>query len=65
MDMKKFPLTIIPLAIALVFGLIFIFVVPEGQDLISKTGDLILGLLVGIALGLCLVADLRRYRKRT
>ncbi|MBX4211102.1 hypothetical protein KW783_04000 [Candidatus Parcubacteria bacterium] len=60
--MNRVPYTLIPIIIIAIFALLFIFYVPPGGDLISGTGDLVLGIIVGILLGVCLVADLRRFR---
>jgi hypothetical protein len=61
--MKKIPLTIIPLAVLGIVAYLFAFVIPSGGDLISESGDTLLGIIVGILLVLCIFADIKRYRK--
>jgi hypothetical protein len=58
----KFPLTIIPLVLLLILLVVFGYYVPNGEDLISKSGDYILGLIVGISLAVCIVIDWRRFK---
>lgn len=62
-NMKKLPLTIFPLIAGIVLSIIFMMI-PENDDLISATGDMLLGQIIGIALAICLVIDIKKFLKR-
>ncbi len=64
-SVKKFPLTIIPVIVIIVIALLYIFVVPKGGDLISSSGDTILGVVVGIAFGVCLLNDIKSFKNKS
>jgi hypothetical protein len=61
--MKKIPLTIIPLIVIGFVAYEFVYIVPAGGDLISESGDTILGIIVGASLVLCIIFDVRRFIK--
>jgi hypothetical protein len=65
MSFKRVPLTLLPILLAVVVALLFIFHVPSGGDLISSTGDIILGAVNGALLCACFFADLYRFGKLT
>ncbi len=60
--MKKLPLTLIPAILLVLVVALFKLYVPAGEDLISETGDTVLGIFVGVLLGVCLVLDIKRYK---
>ena len=65
--MKKIPLIFYPLIGVIIFFILFAVAVPKGRDLISSRGDMILGQLIGFALAICLIIDIRKFvanRKR-
>ena len=61
--MRKLPFTVIPIALILVLVLLFTFYVPSGGDLISATGDYILGIVIGISTLVCLIVDIKRFKR--
>jgi hypothetical protein len=60
--MKKIPLTIIPVALLVIFIILFSRI-PAGQDLISESGDTVAGFLMGVLLAVSLWTDWRRFKK--
>ena len=61
--MKKIPITIIPVIFILVVIFLFFFYVPHGGNLISSTGDYILGLILGLWFGISLAIDIKSRNK--
>lgn len=59
-DMKRLPITIIPIILSLLVALLFILFVPKGGDLISKSGDFIIGYVLGYLFAITLFIDLIR-----
>jgi hypothetical protein len=62
--MKRMPLTLIPLILLAVAAYLFKYVVPVGGDLISETGDTVLGIIIGASLVMCLFYDVARFTKK-
>ncbi len=62
--MKKLPLTLIPIAFFIILTILFAFVVPEGQDLISPIGDAYIGQANVYLFILCLILDIIRFFNR-
>jgi len=62
--MNKVPLTVFPLLVGVILLILFMIVVPKDGDLISVGGDMILGQVIGIALAVCLVIDIKKFLKR-
>jgi hypothetical protein len=63
MSFKRLPVTLLPILLAVIVAMLFIFYVPAGGDLISSRGDIILGSLLGGLFSACVFSDLLRFRK--
>jgi len=63
MSFKPLPVTLLPILLLAVIVVLFIFYVPAGGDLISRRGDIILGVLLGGLFSVCVSNDLQRFRK--
>jgi hypothetical protein len=64
MLLKQLPFITIPIVIFTVIGVLFVFVVPSGEDLISPVGDYYLGQVLVRLFFVCLVFDAVRLLKR-
>ncbi|MFO0719051.1 MAG: hypothetical protein U0522_03425 [Candidatus Paceibacterota bacterium] len=62
--MKKLPLALIPFALIVIVMLVFALIIPQGGDLISASGDGVLGGILSMAFIACAVIDIKRYRER-
>ena len=63
MPFEKFPVTLVPILLAVIVAMLFIFYVPAGGDLISSRGDMVLGGLDGLLFVACFFIDLLRFGK--
>ena len=63
-NMSKIPLTILPIIAILITVLLFVFNVRSGSDLISATGDYILGVVIGITTLVSIIIDFKRFKTR-
>lgn len=62
--MKKIPYTLFAVAAVAIMAALFAFVVPQGENLISRNGDFALGVIIGGFAAICIIADLRKYRNK-
>jgi hypothetical protein len=61
MPFERFPVTSVPILLAVIVAMLFIFYVPAGGDLISSGGDMVLGGLHGLLFVVCVLIDLLRF----
>ena len=61
--MKKIPLVSIPVIAFIIIFILFATIVPENGDLISASGDMVLGQVIIVVFVILLIVDIRRFIK--